>query len=240
MNRESTSRAAGLALFLCLLAPQAYAGSFSAVGGYDYYQSPVSLTRGFVGALGMDVAPVSAALAAVRYDDGLTGEGTSAIATVGWRVHSAALLSGQVTRFLGDEGYRAWRLKLGPQLLLAGSRTSLSYVRDQEDFGPLTQSAVIETEVPFVASWKARGNASYATTDAGLHGVQGALGLGWSPVPRLELAGEVGLAQQVAVSYGPVHRPLLPILGGPPQAPESKSETSFSPTALVSIRVSAP
>jgi hypothetical protein len=240
MNREPTSRVAGVALLLCLLAPQAHAGSFSAVGGYDYSQSPVSLTRGFVGALGMDVAPISAALAAVRYDDQLTGEGTSAIATLGWNVLPTAALSGQVTRFLGDAGYRAWRLKGGPRLLLGGSRTGLSYVRDQEDSGQLTQSALIESEVPIAASWKARGNASYAKTDAGLHGAQGALGVGWSPVPRLELAGEVGLAQQVAVSYGPVHRPLLPIIGGPPKPPESKSETSFSPTALVSIRVSAP
>ena len=80
MNRESTTRAAGLALLLARVAPAARAGSFSAVGGYDYYQSPLSLTRGFVGALGMDVAQVSAALAGVRYDDGLTGGGTSAIA----------------------------------------------------------------------------------------------------------------------------------------------------------------
>lgn len=229
-----------MALLLSLVAPSARAGSFSAVGGYDYYQSPVSLTRGFVGALGMDVAQVSAALAAVRYDDGLTGEGTSAIATLGVRVHPSAMLSGQVTRFLGDEGYRAWRMKLGPQLLLAGSRTTLAYVRDQEDFGQVTQSALIESEVPLAAGWKGRANASYATTESGLHGTQGAVGLGWSPWPRLELAGEVGLAQQVAVSYGPVHRPLLPILGGPPQDPETKSESHFSPTALVSIRISAP
>jgi len=245
MTRKSTLRiarrhAGGVGLLLLGLVPSAgHAASLSAVGGFDYYQGPVSLTRGVVAAVGMDVSNASLAVGGVRYDDQQTGTGTSGIATGALRLHPVVALSAQVTRFMGDEGFRAWRIKLGPQLSLAGSRTLLAYLRDQEDAGAVTQSGVIESEFPLLARWKGHASGSYATAGPGLHGMQGAVGLGWSPLPRLELTGEMGMAQQTAVtSNGPGPRSLLPFLPG--QNPESTSATDFSPTALVSIRISAP
>jgi len=244
MNCPSTIRiirrhAGGMVMLLLGLPSSGRAASLSAAGGFDYYQGPVSLTRGVVAAVGVDVPNATLALGGVRYDDQQTGAGTSGIVTGAVRVHPVVALSAQVTRFVGDEGFRAWRVKLGPQLLLAGSRTLLAYSRDQEDAGAVTQSGVIESEFPLLARWKGHASGSYATAGPGLHGMQGAVGLGWSPLSRLELTGQLGLAQQAAVtSYGPGPRSLVPLL--PSKNSQSTSATDFSPTALVSIRISAP
>jgi hypothetical protein len=124
---------------------------------------------------------------------------------------------------------------------MGGATTQLSYVRDQEDAGTITQSGMIESEFPLIESLKGRANASYASAGAGVHGAQAAVGLGWSPISRLELAGEIGLAQQAAASTNaPGPRGLLDPVLGPRNQPQTTSETSFSPTALVSIRISAP
>lgn len=240
MIREWAVRMAVMGLFVLLPIP-VQAASVSATGGCDYYQGPVSLTKGVVAAVGVGVPRASLALAGVRYDDEQTGLGTSGIVTGALQIHPLMALSAQVTRFMGDEGFRSWRIKLGPRLLLGGSSTLLSYVRDEEDAGAVTQSGVIESEIPLIEGLKARANGSYATAGQGIHGLLGAVGLGWSPVSRLELAGEVGLAQQAAVTTsGPGPRSFLPALLSPQQDPQSKSENRFSPTALVSIRISAP
>lgn len=240
MIREWAVCTAGVAL-LVILPTSAKAASVSAIGGYDYYQGPVSLTRGVVAAVGVGASRASLALAGVRYDDGQTGLGTSGIVTGALQIYPMMALSAQVTRFMGDEGFRSWRIKLGPRLLVGGTNTLLSYVRDDEDAGAVTQSGFIESEIPLLSGLKARANASYASAGQGIHGMQGALGLGWSPMSRLELAGEVGLAQQAAVTSsapGP-HGLLSPVLG-PKDKPSTNSESQFSPTALVSIRISAP
>ena len=230
---------ASLLLLALVLAPEARAASLSAVGGCDYYQGPTSLTRGVVAAVGMDVAHASVALAAVRYDDQQTGLGASGIVTGAVRIQPTVALAGQVTRFAGDQGYRAWRVKLGPQLLLGDSRLALSYARDQEDQGAITQSGVIESEIPMTLRLKGRASGSYASAGPGLHGMQGAVGLGWSPVARLELVGELGLAQRAAVTSGSAPHSLLPFLPSS-TTKDGSSENRFSPTALVSLRISTP
>lgn len=240
MIRSSAVRLTGLALFVVLSNP-ARAASVSATGGYDYYQGPVSWTRGVVAAVGVGTPRASLAIAGVRYDDEQTGLGTSAILTGAVQVHPLVALSAQGTRFLGDEGLRSWRLKVGPRLSMGGASTLLSYVRDADDAGALTQSGMVESEFPLIASLKGRANGSYASAGAGIHGMQGAVGLGWSPLSRLELAGEVGLAQQAATSTtGPGPHSLLDPILGPKNQSQSNSENRFSPTALVSIRISAP
>jgi hypothetical protein len=234
-------KATSASLLLAILATPAAAATLSATGGYDYYQGPVSFTRGVVAAVGASVPRASAALAGVRYDDQQTGLGTSAIVTGAVQVHPLLAVLAQGTRFFGDEGFRSWRLKLGPRLSLGSATTQLSYVRDQEDAGATTQTGMIESEFPLIESLKGRANASYASAGAGVHGAQAAVGLGWSPFARLELAGEVGLAQQAAASANqPGPRGLLSPILGPKNKTQTTSETSFSPTALVSVRISAP
>jgi hypothetical protein len=216
----------------------AEASTVSTVAGYDYYQGPSSQrTQGIVGAMGVDFGGAQASLAGVRYDDHLSGIGTSVIAGVGVPVHAEVTLRAQLTRFLGDEGYRAWRAKVGPQLRIGEARALIAYTRyqDAQDFSSNTAS--VESEIPLDAGWTGRLNTSYTVPSQGGHGIQGALGLGWAPIPHFELAGELGLAQQTAaVSSGPSQH-LLPLLGG---NDPSTAEQRFSPTALFSIRISAP
>ena len=227
-----------LALAPSMLAAAAHAAPLSATAGYDYSQGATSLTRGVLAAVGVDVANASFAAGGVRWNDELTGNGSSAILTGAVKVHPFVALSSQFTRFMGDDGYRAWRLKLGPQLVLAGSRTLFGYQRDQQDGGAVTQSGVVESEFPLALRWKGRANGSYATTDQGLHGMQGSVGLGFSPISWFEIAGEVGAAQQAALTYGPRSHSLLNLLPG--KNGSTTTENVFSPTALVSVRFSAP
>ena len=209
--------AMGTSLCLAFLATPAAAATLSAAGGYDYYQGPVSWTRGVVAAVGASVPRATLALAGVRYDDQQTGLGTSAILTGAVQVQPLLALCAQGTRFLGDEGFRSWRLKLGPRLSVGGATTQLSYVRDQQDGGARTQSGVIESEFPLIESLKGRATASYASAGAGLHG-----------------------AQAAASANQPGPRGLLDPIVGPKNKPVPNTESRFSPTALVSIRISAP
>ena len=215
----------------------ANAASVSAVAGYDDYHGPQSQhTRGAVAAVGVDFGGAQASLAGVRYDDRFTGAGSSVLVGLGVPLHTALTLRGQYTRFFGDEDFGAWRAKVGPQISLAGARTTLSYVRYQDDQDYESNAGMIETEIPLAERWTGRASGSYAAASQGAHGLQGALGLAWTPIAHFEIAGELGAAQEAAQSSSGPSQPVLPLFG----SSESSTERRFSPTALVSIRVSAP
>ncbi len=252
--REVSNRlspATGVVASLALMAAPTFATSVQAasvagVAGYEYYDGPGSqLTRGALGAVVVELSGVETSLGGVRYDDSFSGQGVSVTGGLGVPLRSEVMFRAQGTRFVGDEIYRAWRAKVGPQLNMPGGQTMLlwySHYEDNQDFA--SDGAILESEIPLRDKLTAKLNGAYATAGQGVRSFQGAVGLGWRMVPHVELSGEVGLARNgfAAAGAGPsVPGFSLPILdGGGPSAQRTGPASEVSPTVLLGMRVSIP
>ena len=239
----------GLLIATHMVSAPAHAASLTAVGGYDHYAGAAGQrTDGAVGALVLGVAGGDLMVAGVRYDDSTIGPGTSLTAGVGVPVLGGAKLRVAGTRFLGDDSFRAWRAKIGPQLNLPGGRTlTLSYQRYQDNQSSHSNGAIAEATTPVMERLGAKASASYATVMEGPAAVQGSVGLSWSPIAHLELSGEVGAARNASAVAGqpiPGRQPLggLPILGGGSSGGTGPStiQEQVVRTVLVGVRVTLP
>lgn len=235
--------AAGLlACALVACAPQVRAASVAGAAGYEYYGGPGGqITRGalLAGVVGLGGAEVL--VAGVRYDDNLVGKGVNATVGLGVPASPAVKLRAQGSRFIGDESYQAWRIKAGPELdLPRGQSVQLWYVHYQDRQDVTSDGAILEAALPLSDRLTGKLNASYATAPQDLRVLQGAVGLGWTVVPHLELSGEIGLAQNGSAVYGePFRGPGLPLLGGGRSSETGPQQTvnQTGSTALLGVRV---
>jgi hypothetical protein len=251
LRREREACAAGLAtLFLLMLfaLSSPAAAAVTAVGGYDHYAGAFGQrTDGVVGAVVVGIGSGDVTAAGVRYDDSLIGEGYSVVGGVGLPLAPTTMLRASGTRFIGDESFRAWRVKVGPQFALPGERSlTLSYSRYQDNLASRSNGVIAEATSPLVPKLGGKATGSVATTSDGPTALQGSVGLSWSPVRRLELSGEVGVARNAAGAAGqpfPNRGPLdgLPLVGGGSGGGGSSgSSQEVAGTALISVRVSVP
>ena len=230
------------ACLLSLLTCTSQAGPLTVGGGYDYYSGPADqTTRSAIGVVGVALGLAgSASLIGMRYDDTHAGEGWGLTAGVGVPVLPELILRAFGTRFEGDESFRAWRLKVGPQLgLPAGQSLSAYYSHYDEEGGAKSDGISAELAMPLVERLTGRATASYATSE-GLGSGQGSIGLSWTPLHALELSGDVGLASGGASATQPFpsRRARLPLIGGDPPPSESpSSESTTETTVLAGIRV---
>ena len=225
------------------------ASPVAAVGGYDHYAGPFGQqTDGVLGAVVVGAAGADFTLAGVRYDDSSIGQGFNVTGGVGVPLAPLTTLRAQGTRFVGDETFRAWRAKVGPQFNLPGDRSvTLSYAHYQDNLSSRSDGVIAEAATPLIPKLGGKASASYASTVAGPAALQGSVGLSWSPVHRFELSGEVGVSRNASGAAGapfPSQGPLdgLPIIGGgsssTPPAPESTHHVEG--TVLLGVRVSVP
>lgn len=251
-HRGHEARALAIAITLLItlqtLASPGAAAPLTALGGYDHYEGPFGQrTDGVLGALVVGAAGGDLTLAGVRYDDTTIGPGYSVTGGVGVPLATVAMVRLTGTRFINDDSFRAWRAKVGPQFNLPGSRSvTLSYAHYQDNLATRSNGVIAEASTPLLAHLSGKATTSYATTPQGPSALQGSIGLGWSPIRRLELSGEVGIARNAAGAAGqpfPAKGPLdgLPLIGGgssPEGAPESSKEVEG--TVLIGLRVVVP
>lgn len=241
-----------LVLMLSMLTVPAVvdASPVTGVAGYDHYEGPLGqATDGIVGAAVLSVGGGDAMLGGVRYDDSNIGKGYSLTVGAGLPVAPACLLRVNGTRFIGDQSFRAWRAKLGPQLLLPGGRTmTLSYSHYRDDTGVHSNGAIAEATTPLIAHLEGKASASYATVPQGPGAVQGSVGLGWSVIRSLQLSGEVGIARNSSGASGqpfPGGGPLGGLGGGllgggGSGSGGSSANTEVEGTVLLGLRVTLP
>jgi len=225
--------------------PSAMAAPIIVGGGYDYVASAGGQqTRS---ALAILAAPLgsrmSATLAGIRYDDASVGSGNGALAGLTLGVTPLTRFRAWGTRYVGDQDFRAWRVKAGPEATLpAGGTLGVFYAHDENNLGDRSNSAIAELGMPIVPSITGRVNGSFTATHGAPASMFGSLGLGWAPLRNFEITGDVGRASHGAInqtSSGPRSR--LPLLGGGEStATSSESERPAETVLQLGVRLLFP
>ena len=233
ISRQSLCRAA-LTLCACIVvtsAGTAGAAPYQVGGGYDYYSGPadqITRTAIAIGTVGFGHEG-NATLAALRYDDNQAGAGAAVVAGVGLPMAPLSTFQLWGYRYIGDETFRGWRLKAGPQIGMPGGSTLGLYFSHYEDNSDAHSNGGIgELNVPLVDHLTGRASVSFASAPGDLRSTELGLGLSWLAARSLELSGEVGLAQNGALTSA-----LLPSGSG---SVESITESTYQ----VGVRVMFP
>ena len=235
---------AGLA---CFGTSALHAAPASVGAGYTYYSGPAGqITRSAI--VFGSVSPMpgfQATLGGMRYDDNGIGEGNGLIGGLGMPLAPLTTFRVWGYRYLGDEDFKAWRVKVGPELGLPRSATLglfYSHYQADGDADGATDAAIGELGIPLVAGLTARMNASYASAANDVASTQGSLGLAWSPMRLLELSSEIGVAHNgwTTAPFPSRGTPGLPLIGGGGGSPgsendESSTESTFQIGATVSF-----
>jgi len=201
-----TRRIAGALLAHLALAgfpsPCAIAAPLSGGAGIDYSGAPNGqTTKDALGFLTLALGRCEGTAVGARYEDTLVGNGLSGTLNLGLPVAKTVLVRAIGTRFLGDEAYRAWRLKAGPQVVLStGQTVGVSYVRFEDNAAGISNSVVGELKIPMGESLSAQAGATYGSLPGGLTNFQGTLGLNWIVAKHLLFMSELGAGENVATT----------------------------------------
>jgi hypothetical protein len=236
---------------ILVASPPAVADTLGLVGA-DYSSADGQITKGVVGAgvlAFQNGGFVSAA--GTRYDDNQIGDGVSVTAGVGAPIRSGILARVFGTRWIGENQFRAWRVKAGPFFQWSGGTyVGLSFVRHEQDGGARATGGTVEASIPVAARWRALASGSAASLRDGRESASGSAGVAWQATTRLEMQAEAGIARNGSLgtttsSTGGGGGPLsgLPILGRDPErATETGTteEQKLSGTINVGLRVLFP
>ncbi len=204
-RRVPLLRAAAILLLVALPLPAAgiAAAAFSGSAGYDYYAGPSDqTTRSFSGVGAADFGRFNAALGLTRFDDSQAGHGWSVLGAGAASLGGPTWLHGSVTRYVGDETYRAWRFKVGPAFdLPGGSSLGIFFAHYSDDSSNTSNSAIAEFSLPMGANLVGRATGSYGRAQDQGSG-QASVGATWTAIPHLELAADLGVAQSGSGAAG--------------------------------------
>src|SRR5437667_2947085 len=179
------SRAAGWACAAAVAAlgvTVASAAPIAAGGGYSYFTGPAGQrTRNLMAIAAAAPGPVRASVTAVRYDDDTIGKGIGIVAGLGVPVAAHTRLRMWGSRYVGDDAFRAWRVKAGPEANLpGGGALGLFFAHGESNAADRTNAGVAELGMPLPAGVTGRASASYARGAGDLSSAAGSIGLGWA------------------------------------------------------------
>jgi len=241
--------AATIALLVCLDAgvARALSSPLSAQAGADYGRSVNDQSTRSAFAMGTLEAGWSVSAGILRYDDSQAGAGNGFLGALGLPLAPMASLKAQFVRFIGDESFRAWRARIGPEISLPrGVAAGVSYVHQRDNSGGRSSGVAGEVAIPVTAAVTARANGSFASLANGLDAAAGAVGLGWRPIPLLEFSGEIGIARNGSLmtsTSAPSGGTMLPILGdvgGSPGTTETREGSRTGATFLIGVQTHFP
>lgn len=245
IGRIPVTRSVPLLALLVVMVSSASAAPIEVSGGYDYYRGPADqITQGPTASVGVGLGLASASLGAMRFDDNHVGAGTSVTAGVGFPVLPLTQLHAYGTRYRSDQDYRAWRVKVGPQIgIPTGQTLGLFYSHYSDNREVDADGATAELASPLVAGLSGRVIAGYAKS-GGFDSGQGSVGLSWKVLRHLELSGDVGMAKSGALATQPFPRARvldLPLIGGGSGAPSTTEEDAgLETTLLLGVRIVMP
>jgi hypothetical protein len=186
-------------------------------GGLDYYQGPGGeTTRSAIAIAGVVSGDAVGTLSLTRSLDSVIGDGVGFGGSLLLPLDRDQSLCAWGSRFAGDDSLHAWRVKLGPLFKLAGGGTTgVYYSHAADDQGGHADAGTVELALPLRTGFTGRASAAYGSAPGGLRSALGSVGLAWAPGHGLELAGDVGVARNGALSTspGPVQGPIARLLG---------------------------
>ncbi len=193
------ARLSAIMAVLSLVAGTAQASPVSGGAGFDYTSGPYGqTTKAGVAFASISLLGADVTIAGARYDNNQIGDGVSGIGSLGLPVSPATKLRVTGARSIGDETYRGWRLKAGPEWSLPGGPTLGLFYTHASDNAPSTSNlASAELDVPIHDALSARGSLTYGSLPDGLHTTQAGLGLHVSPSKRFLLWGEFDIGRNV-------------------------------------------
>ncbi len=208
------------AILIVLAARPACAGTVSGGVGFDYQTGPSA--QSYRSALLFASAERDAGdltLAAIRYGDSRLGPGFGAFANAGVAVAPRLHVRGIGLRAIGDEAYRAWRWRLGPELKLASNATlGAYYLRLTDNAGGSFGSVGAELGAPLGPNVTGQIGSSYGTWNGGATTAQATVSGTWRAATRVLLLGEIDVGRNLATTSttGPGGGGLggLPLPGG--------------------------
>jgi hypothetical protein len=189
---------AGFLVSGLVLAPTCDAALTAGVGA-DYYSGPGGqIVRDVLGTIGSTGTRADLTAAIARYDHSILGPGTSVSALGSFTVTPTVFIQSSVTRSVGSNDYRAWRLSMGPLFVLAQGRwLGLTVSRSQEANGPMTTGLTSELGVALSPRVSGSARASLAGVEGGGTNFLGAAGLFWTPARRVQLFGELSIGRDL-------------------------------------------
>lgn len=236
-------------------APQAAASALGAGAGTDWSLVAHGATVTSVYGYGsFSAGRTGLALGGLHYDDGSITAAGPLVAAVAPVAPSLAMRAWW-TRYLGEAGFRAWRLRGGPEWTLPRNATVgafFAYLKNDRD--GVQRSGSLEIALPLNARWTGKLDAGAARLPSAITATQAAVGLAWTPFASVELSGEAGLAHHGAFlgsasatgggGVGPLPLPLG--LGGNgggngrgPTPPTSTGD-DVEPTLSLGLRIALP
>jgi len=237
--------ALAVALAAALSAGSARAGTPTGGAGLDYQSGPgaqsyrSALLFGYAEGAAWDLT-----LAGIRYGDSRLGPGLGLFAngSVPMASHVRARAIG--LRAVGDDSYRAWRWRLGPEFRLPADRVlGAYYLRLTNSLGDRFGSVGVELASPISASVTGQIGSSYGTWTGGANSTQATVSGTWHPVGRLLLLAEFDVGRNLATtstsgSAGGGGLGGLPILGGVGQGHgQTQTQTSSDVTGAGQIGI---
>ncbi len=251
MTGAAGRRARPLVLLGAILAvagaAPASAAPVTAVAGFDHYAGPAGqTTNGVLGAVVVGAGGGDVTLAATRFDDSQAGAGASVTGALGLPLAPLVTLRIAGTHFTGEQDLTAWRARVGPQFSLPrGATLSLAYAHFRNHLGARSNAGLAEAAAPLVPRLHGRASASLASVPQAGPVVTGGLGLGWSIVRNLELAGEAGVLSSEGGAGSPASGgggPLggLPLLGAGGSGAPTPAPRETHGTFTLGVRLTLP
>ena len=201
-SRLMQFRALALAAFIPILAGPAWAGTLSGGAGFDYQTGPHA--QSYRGALLFASAERDAGdltLAAIRYGDSRVGPGTGAFANGSAAITPHVRVRGVGLRAIGDESYRAWRWRLGPEIRF-GSNLTLGayYLRITDNAGGRVGSAGLELGGPVSRNVTGQVGSTYGKWNGDVTTAQGSLSGTWQALSHVLLLAELDVGRNITTT----------------------------------------
>jgi len=196
--------AAGLLLAgaVAFRAHAACAATFTGGAGSDYQTGPKA--QSYRSALLFGSAETEQGdltLAGIRYSDSRLGPGIGLFANGSAAVTPRVRVRVVGLRTIGDEAYRAWRWRLGPEFKL-GSDVSLGtyYLRLTDNAGGSFGSAGMELTGPVARNVTGQIGSSYGKWNGDATTAQGSLSGIWHPVGRILFLAELDVGRNLTTT----------------------------------------
>lgn len=182
-----------------LLAAAAQGSPLSGGAGVDYLSGPGGQsTKSAVAFASLTLVGADVTVAGARYDDNQIGNGVTGSGSVGLPLSPATKLRIAGMRSIGDDTYRGWRVKAGPEWTLPGGPTlGLFYTHARDNTPSTSNFASGELDVPVQGVVAAQGSLTYGSLPDGLHTTQAGLGLRVTPSNRFLLSVECDVGRNV-------------------------------------------